>query len=53
MVDGRVAEDGNDTVHRRRVWVFVPAFEVPDVLFSKIADEDREDWERRFSGTRS
>ncbi|KFI32286.1 methionyl-tRNA synthetase [Haematobacter missouriensis] len=29
------------------------AFEVPDVLFSKIADEDREDWERRFSGTRS
>ena len=29
------------------------AFEVPEVLFNKIPDEDREDWERRFAGTRS
>ena len=27
-------------------------FTVPDVLFQKIADEDREDWQTRFSGTR-
>ena len=29
------------------------AFTVPDVLFAKISDEDREDWQTRFSGTRS
>ncbi len=28
------------------------AFTTPDVLFAKIADEQREDWETRFSGTR-
>lgn len=28
-------------------------FTVPDVLFAKIADEEREDWAARFSGTRS
>ncbi|MBL3702362.1 methionine--tRNA ligase [Sulfitobacter sp. BDSS02] len=28
-------------------------FSVPDVLFAKISDEDREDWQARFSGTRS
>ncbi|WP_297774398.1 methionine--tRNA ligase [uncultured Roseovarius sp.] len=28
------------------------AFEVPEVLFSKITDEQREDWQARFSGTR-
>ncbi|MFB9150729.1 methionine--tRNA ligase [Roseovarius ramblicola] len=28
------------------------AFEVPDVLFAKITDEAREDWQARFSGTR-
>ncbi|MEX5599504.1 methionine--tRNA ligase [Pseudophaeobacter sp. C1-32P7] len=27
-------------------------FTVPDVLFAKIADEQREDWQERFSGTR-
>ena len=27
-------------------------FEVPDVLFAKITDEQREDWQARFSGTR-
>ena len=27
-------------------------FEVPDVLFAKISDEDREGWEARFSGVR-
>jgi methionyl-tRNA synthetase len=27
-------------------------FAVPDVLFAKIADEDREDWQRRFAGQR-
>ena len=27
-------------------------FTVPDVLFAKITDEDREDWQTRFSGTR-
>ena len=27
-------------------------FEVPDVLFAKISDEDREDWQARFAGTR-
>ncbi|MEW9919411.1 methionine--tRNA ligase [Marimonas sp. MJW-29] len=29
------------------------AFEVPDVLFAKISDEDREAWAARFAGTRS
>ncbi len=28
------------------------AFSVPDVLFAKISDEDRETWETKFSGTR-
>jgi methionyl-tRNA synthetase len=28
------------------------AFEVPEVLFSKITDDQREDWQTRFSGTR-
>ena len=27
-------------------------FTVPDVLFAKITDEAREDWQARFSGTR-
>ncbi|MEB8387296.1 methionine--tRNA ligase [Rhodobacteraceae bacterium KMM 6894] len=29
------------------------AFTVPDVLFAKITDEQREDWQERFSGVRS
>ncbi|WP_428928433.1 methionine--tRNA ligase [Marinibacterium sp. SX1] len=29
------------------------AFTVPDVLFAKITDEQREDWQTRFAGTRS
>ena len=29
------------------------AFEVPDVLFAKISDEQREDWQSRFAGVRS
>ncbi|MGB3315457.1 MAG: methionine--tRNA ligase [Albidovulum sp.] len=29
------------------------AFETPEVLFAKIADEDREDWQKRFSGIRA
>ncbi|MBT8154334.1 methionine--tRNA ligase [Epibacterium ulvae] len=28
------------------------AFAVPDVLFAKIADEEREEWQAKFSGTR-
>ncbi|WP_107495147.1 methionine--tRNA ligase [Thalassobius sp. I31.1] len=28
------------------------SFEVPDVLFAKISDEDREAWQERFAGTR-
>ncbi len=28
------------------------AFTVPDVLFAKITDEQREDWQSRFAGTR-
>lgn len=28
------------------------AFEVPDVLFTKISDEDREGWQARFAGSR-
>lgn len=28
------------------------AFSVPDVLFAKITDDQREDWQQRFSGTR-
>ncbi len=28
------------------------AFSVPDVLFAKITDEQREDWQSRFAGTR-
>jgi methionyl-tRNA synthetase len=28
------------------------AFTVPDVLFAKITDEQRADWEARFSGQR-
>jgi len=28
------------------------AFEVPDVLFAKISDENREDWQERFAGAR-
>ena len=27
-------------------------FSVPDVLFAKISDEDRESWQERFAGTR-
>ncbi|WP_417727114.1 methionine--tRNA ligase [Roseovarius sp.] len=29
------------------------AFTVPEVLFTKITDEAREDWQERFSGTRA
>jgi methionyl-tRNA synthetase len=29
------------------------AFTTPDVLFRKIADEEREDWQKRFSGVRA
>ncbi|MGD1884001.1 MAG: methionine--tRNA ligase [Paracoccaceae bacterium] len=29
------------------------AFDVPDVLFSKISDEDRANWQQRFAGGRS
>ncbi len=28
------------------------AFSVPDVLFAKIVDEDREEWQEKFAGTR-
>lgn len=28
------------------------AFAVPEVLFAKISDEDREDWQQRFAGQR-
>ena len=28
-------------------------FETPEVLFTKIADEDRENWQRKFSGVRA
>lgn len=28
-------------------------FDVPDVLFAKIADEEREDWQQRFAGVRT
>ncbi|TBX21171.1 methionine--tRNA ligase [Nioella sediminis] len=28
-------------------------FSVPDVLFAKISDEDRESWQERFAGTRT
>ena len=28
------------------------AFTVPDVLFAKISDEQREEWQEKFSGTR-
>ena len=28
-------------------------FAVPDTLFAKISDEEREDWESRFSGVRT
>ncbi|MEX1661076.1 methionine--tRNA ligase [Thioclava sp. 15-R06ZXC-3] len=28
------------------------AFTTPEVLFRKIADEEREDWQKRFAGTR-
>ena len=27
-------------------------FVVPEVLFAKITDDQREDWQTRFSGTR-
>ncbi|NND17597.1 MAG: methionine--tRNA ligase [Silicimonas sp.] len=29
------------------------AFEVPDVLFAKITDDQREEWQARFAGTRA
>ena len=29
------------------------AFTVPDVLFRKISDEEREDWQARFAGRRT
>jgi methionyl-tRNA synthetase len=29
------------------------AFAVPDVLFRKISDEEREDWASRFAGVRA
>ena len=29
------------------------AFEVPEVMFRKIADEEREGWEEQFAGTRT
>jgi multidrug efflux pump subunit AcrA (membrane-fusion protein) len=29
------------------------AFTTPDVLFAKISDEEREDWQKRFAGVRS
>jgi len=28
------------------------AFTVPEVLFAKITDDQREEWQARFSGTR-
>ena len=29
------------------------AFTVPENLFAKIADEQREEWQERFAGTRA
>ncbi|MDG1802285.1 MAG: methionine--tRNA ligase, partial [Paracoccaceae bacterium] len=29
------------------------AFAVPEVTFRKITDDEREDWQERFSGTRA
>lgn len=29
------------------------SFQTPEVLFAKITDEQREDWQRKFSGTRN
>ena len=29
------------------------AFQVPEVLFAKISDDNREAWAEQFSGTRS
>jgi methionyl-tRNA synthetase len=29
------------------------AFEVPEVLFAKISDDDRDAWAERFAGTRA
>ena len=29
------------------------AFTVPDMLFRKITDEEREDWQARFAGVRA
>ena len=29
------------------------AFAVPDVLFAKITDDQREDWQARFAGVRT
>ena len=29
------------------------AFEVPDVTFRKISDEEREEWQTRFAGIRA
>ncbi len=29
------------------------AFETPEVLFAKIADEEREEWQKRFAGVRA
>jgi methionyl-tRNA synthetase len=43
------------TKPRRRSRALPPghAFTVPDVLFAKIADEDREGWAERFAGVRT
>ena len=41
--------DVNEALHALRAG---HPFTVPEVLFAKIIDEDREDWEVRFAGTR-
>jgi len=43
----------DDEAHALTVLHAGHAFEVPEVLFAKITDEQREEWQSRFAGVRS
>lgn len=56
MMDGMQSEDWSWPSDAQTALNALPvghAFVTPEVLFRKIADEEREEWQTRFAGTRS
>ncbi|QCO56682.1 methionine--tRNA ligase (plasmid) [Pseudorhodobacter turbinis] len=56
MMAGMKADDWSWPTDLRAALTALPvghAFEVPEVLFRKITDEERAEWQERFAGTRT